>query len=49
MTYPQTLLPSAPSFHIITLTCYYNFLVCDSTADTFDYHIKLTLHKNRYQ
>jgi len=25
------------------------FSVCDSTVDTFDYHIKFFLHKNRYQ
>jgi len=42
-----------PSFHVVTLAshlaCYCNFLVCDSTVDTFDYHIKFILHKNCYQ
>jgi len=41
--------PTPPGFRIVTLTCYCNFLVCDSTVDTFDYHIKFILHKNRYQ
>jgi len=36
-------------FHVVTLICYYNFLVWCCTVDMFDYHIKLILHKNRYQ